>query len=215
MSSADRYIPALSFRRLLPFYDPLLKWGMHEELFKRRLIEQAQIQPGMRVLDLGCGTGTLTILIKQLHPEADVVGVDGDKQILDVAREKAQQVGVQITWDYSLAYNLQYVTSSWDRVLSSLVIHHLTTSNKRRAFQEFHRVLRPAGEFHIVDFGEPRTIPMRLVAGVMCHLERTKDNFDGKLPVMLEAAGFTQVNEPTKIGTIFGPLSFIRAIKRS
>jgi ubiquinone/menaquinone biosynthesis C-methylase UbiE len=215
MSSADRYIPALSFRRLLPLYDPLLKWGMNEELFKRNLIEQAQIQPGMRVLDLGCGTGTLTILIKQLHPEADVVGVDGDKQILDIAREKARQAGVQITWDYSLAYDLQYVAASWDRVLSSLVVHHLSADNKRRAFQEVLRVLRPGGEFHIVDFGKPHTIPMHLVAGVMRHLEQTKDNFDGKLPIMLEAAGFTQVNEATQIGTIFGPLSFIRAIKRS
>jgi len=215
MSNAGRYIPALSFRRLLPLYDPLLKWGMHEELFKRRLIEQAHIQPGMRVLDLGCGTGTLTILIKQLQPHADVVGVDGDKQILDAAREKAQQAGVQITWDHSLANDLPYNAQAWDRVLSSLVIHHLTTENKRRAFHEVLRVLRPGGVYHIVDFGKPRSIPMRLVSGIMRHLEQTQDNFDGKLPVMLEAAGFTQITESAQIGTIFGPLSFIRAIKRS
>ena len=117
MSSADRYIPALSFRRLLPLYDPLLKWGIREEIFKRHLIEQAHIQPGMRVLDLGCGTGTLTILIKQLHPDVEVVGVDGDQQILAAARQKAQQAGVQITWDHGLAYDLPYVDAAWDRFL--------------------------------------------------------------------------------------------------
>ena len=99
--------------------------------------------------------------------------------------------------------------------MSSLVIHHLITDNKRRAFQVVLRILRPGGEFHIVDFGKPRTIPMRLVSGIMRHLEQTKDNFDGKLPVMLEAAGFTQITELTQISTIFGSLSFIRAIKRS
>jgi ubiquinone/menaquinone biosynthesis C-methylase UbiE len=213
MDNADRYIPALSFRWLLPLYDPLLKWGMHEEHFKRRLIERAQIQPGMRVLDLGCGTGTLTILIKQFHPEADVVGVDGDEQILDAAREKAQGVGVQITWDYGLAFDLPYHANTYDRILSSLVIHHLATNNKSRAFKEVLRVLRPDGEFHIVDFGKPHTIPMRMVSRIMRHLEQSKDNFDGKLTTMLAAAGFSQITEPSQIGTIFGPLSFIRAIK--
>jgi ubiquinone/menaquinone biosynthesis C-methylase UbiE len=215
MSEPERYIPALSFRWLLPLYDPLLKWGMREEFFKRHLIEQAHIQPGMSVLDLGCGTGTLTILIKQLHPQADVVGVDGDKQILDAAREKTQQAGVQIAWDYSLANDLLYVAAAWDRVLSSLVIHHLTTENKHRAFQEVLRILRPGGEFHIVDFGKPRSIPMCMISGITRHLEHVQDNFDGKLPVMLEAAGFTQITESAQIGTIFGPLSFIRAVKRS
>lgn len=72
-----RYIPALSFRWLTPLYDPLLKWGMREETFKRRLIERMGLQPNQRALDLGCGTGTLTIMLKQYAPEAQIVGMDG------------------------------------------------------------------------------------------------------------------------------------------
>jgi hypothetical protein len=62
MSNSDKYIQALSFKWLTPLYDPILKWGMREDVFKRRLIQQARIKPGMLVLDLGCGTGMLTIL---------------------------------------------------------------------------------------------------------------------------------------------------------
>ena len=83
----SRYIPALSFKWLTPLYDPLLKWVMREESFKRRLIQQANIHPKMKVLDLGCGTGTLTLMLKRAHPEAEVTGLDGDPQVLDIARD--------------------------------------------------------------------------------------------------------------------------------
>lgn len=63
------YVPALGFRRFTRFYDLLLRAFFNEEQFKRRLIGQAQIQPGYRVLDLGCGTATLTIMLKRACPE--------------------------------------------------------------------------------------------------------------------------------------------------
>ncbi len=71
MEKGDKYIPALGLDRLTPLYDPWLRWIMREETFKRRLIDQAQIRAGHRVLDLGCGTATLTILIKHIHPQVE------------------------------------------------------------------------------------------------------------------------------------------------
>ena len=73
MNKNNDYIPALGHNWLTPLYDPLLRWGMREEQFKGYLIARAQIGPGQRVLDLGCGTATLTILVKQTHPESVVV----------------------------------------------------------------------------------------------------------------------------------------------
>src|SRR6185503_8685551 len=140
-----KYIPALSFRVLTPFYDTFFKWTMQEELFKRSLIEQAQIRSAQRVLDLGCGTGTLTIMVKKAHPDSEVIGLDGDPQVLELARYKAKQAGSRITFEEGMAYQLPYPDASFDRVLSSLVFHHLTTQDKERALAEIYRVLNPAG----------------------------------------------------------------------
>jgi ubiquinone/menaquinone biosynthesis C-methylase UbiE len=65
MANDQQYIPALGVDSLTPLYDPLLLWVIREEQFKRHLIRQARIAPGYRVLDLGCGTATLTIMLNR------------------------------------------------------------------------------------------------------------------------------------------------------
>ena len=107
-----RYIPALSFNWLTPLYDPLLRWVMREETFKRKLVQRANIQPQMKVLDLGCGTGTLTLMLKRAHPEAQITGLDGDSEVLDIARNKSR--GADIQWDEGLASSLPYPDSAFD-----------------------------------------------------------------------------------------------------
>ena len=207
----DRYIPALSFRRLTPLYDPLLKWAMRENTFKRYLVAQADIQPGMNVLDLGCGTGTLTILLKQACPQAEVTGLDGDPQVLAIARAKAEKACVSIVWEQGLAHELIYPPATFDRVVTSLVLHHLTRDNKRKAFVQIYRVLKPGGGFHILDFGPPHSVGMRVIASFMRRLEETADNFDGLIPALLHEAGFSGLTEPRQFSTIFGPVSYLSA----
>jgi ubiquinone/menaquinone biosynthesis C-methylase UbiE len=208
-----RYIPALSFHWLTPLYDPVLRWVMREETFKRSLVQQAGLQPGMGVLDLGCGTGTLTILVKQSAPGVEMTGLDGDPLVLEIARTKAEKAAMQIAWDVGLAFDLPYPAGNFDRVLASLVFHHLTRPDKQRAFNEAYRVLRPWGELHMVDFGLARTPFMRLAAVGMSRLEEAEDNFKGLLPEMMTRAGFTQVDEIAQYATLFGPLSLYSAVK--
>ena len=93
----DEYIPALIYGWLTALYDPLLYWMLRESTFKRCLVEQSGIERGHRVLDLGCGTGTLTLLTKQIHPEAGVVGLDGDPKVLATARAYVTKSGLDIT----------------------------------------------------------------------------------------------------------------------
>jgi len=202
---SSRYIPALSFKWLTPLYDPLLKWIMREETFKHQLIQQAGIQPNMKVLDLGCGTGTLTLMLKRAHPTAEVTGMDGDPQVLDIAREKSGNTNIQ--WDEGLASSLPYPDSVFDRVVTSLVIHHLVTDDKRRAFKEIYRVLKPLGELHVLDFGAPHSFLTRFMITYMHRLEEAADNFDGLIPRFITEAGFGEVKEAQNFVTLFGPLS--------
>jgi ubiquinone/menaquinone biosynthesis C-methylase UbiE len=206
-----RFVPALRFRWLTPLYDPVLRRVMREEAFKRRLIAQANLGGRNRVLDLGCGTGTLTILAKQAHPDADIVGIDPDREVLERAASKAAEAGVDITWDRGFATRLPYPDRSFDRVLSSLMTHHLVRTDRQAAFREVLRVLRPGGEFHLVDFGPPRTFLMRAVAALLRPLEEASDHFDGLLPGQIEEAGFESVAETDRFDTALGPLVMVRA----
>lgn len=211
MDRTERYLPALNQRWLTPLYDPLLKWGMREKNFKRYLVEHTHLEADQKVLDLGCGTGTLTIQMKLYHPQIKLVGLDGDPAILGIARHKAESAGVDITWDEGLAYDLPYPTASFDRVISCLMIHHLTALNKLKAFQEVFRILKPDGEFHILDFGKPSSRVMHLISIPIAHMEEAGDNIRGMLPDMLIQAGFKEIIEGRHFKIIFGELIHIQS----
>ena len=123
------------------------------------------------MLDLGCGTGTFTLLAKKSQPSAEVTGIDIDPHILSIAREKATQANAKIKFDLGTAFNLPYPDNNFDRVISSLVFHHLTRENKLRALEEVLRVLKKNGELYIADMGKPQNLLMRLPSVVMGRLE--------------------------------------------
>jgi ubiquinone/menaquinone biosynthesis C-methylase UbiE len=204
-----RYIPALRFHRLTSLYDPLFKAVMREHTLKTALIQQARIEAGMRVLDLGCGTGTLTIMTQRAHPDAAVTGLDGDPHVLSTAANKAP--GLEITWALGLASNLPFPDAHFDRVLTSLVIHHLDRTGKQHAFQEARRVLTGNGQLVVLDFTAPWSRITGLQAAVMRHVERAEDNFAGRLPGFMARAGFDQVDEVGRYSTVFGPVAIWRA----
>lgn len=213
---SEPYIPALSFDWLTPLYDSLIRLTMPESAFKRRLVEQSRIRSGHHVLDLGCGTATLTLLIKSIHPEAKVWGLDGDPKILKIARKKAEKAGTEVTLDEGMSYRLPYPDASFDRVLSSLFFHHLTSEDKERTLQEVRRTLRSGGELHIADFGKPQNALMRIAAlpwQAFDGRRTTTDNVKGRLPDMFRGAGFGEVCETARYMTLFGTLSLYSARK--
>jgi ubiquinone/menaquinone biosynthesis C-methylase UbiE len=185
---------------------------MREQAFKERLIERARIQAGQHVLDLGCGTGTLTLMIKQAVPMAHVTGLDGDADVLSIAQAKSVRAGLSIRWDRGLAYDLPYADHSFDTVVSSLVMHHLIRQDKLRTFREVLRVLKPGGTFRLLDFGRPFSLLTRMQAGIMCNLEQAADNIRGQLPALLREAAFPLVVEAEAMTTIFGPIWFYDAV---
>lgn len=213
---SEHYVPALGFERLTRFYDPLIRATLREATFKTALIQQSDIQPGSQVLDLGCGTGTLTLMIKKSQPKANVCGLDGDTKVIAIAQEKANMAGVEVRWDQAMSYSLPYPDQSFDRVLSSLMFHHLTYDQKIRTFQEILRVLKPGGELHVADWGKAKNLAMRtafLVVQFFDGFETTEDNVRGKLPSLLEKGGFKDVRVTHTFSTVLGSLSLYKCVK--
>jgi ubiquinone/menaquinone biosynthesis C-methylase UbiE len=209
------YIPALGFHWLTRFYDPVIRFTLREEYFKQRLIAQARVRPGDAVLDLGCGTGTLTTMIKRACPDANVVGLDVDPEILAIARRKAAAAGVDIELRQGLAYAPPFAAGSFDRVLTSLVLHHLSTADKIRTLAAVKALLRSGGELHIADWGKPHNLLMAVAAYGIRMLDgaaTTQANLDGLIPAMMREAGFERVAEMDRMMTMFGTLSLYRGV---
>jgi ubiquinone/menaquinone biosynthesis C-methylase UbiE len=210
------YVPALSFDWLTPFYDPLVALTLREAKLKGRLIDQASIAAGHDVLDVGCGTGTLAILVKTRVPGARVVGLDGDPKVLAIARDKIARAGVEIEVRAGLANEAPtFAPASFDRILTSLVLHHLTTEQRRSALAAMHRWLRPGGELHVLDFGPQASWLFQLLARGVTWLDgemRVRDNLVGRLPERMREAGFARADELGRAFTPFGSVSFYKAV---
>jgi len=214
--SNERYVHALRFAWLTRFYDPLLTLTTRERIFKRRLIGLAGVEDGQDVLDVGCGTGTLAILLKRARPDARVAGLDGDPEVLARTRRKAEAAGADIRLDRGMSYELPYPDMSFDRVVASLFFHHLDRNGKQRTLREIHRVLKPGGELHIADWGRPSDVLMRglfYFIQMLDGFETTRDNVEGHLPGYISKAGFTAVRQQGSLNTIFDTLGFYCAFR--
>jgi ubiquinone/menaquinone biosynthesis C-methylase UbiE len=210
------YIPALRFRWLTRFYDPVVRASMRENEFKTALLRQAALEPGQNVLDFGCGTLTLSLLAKQLQPQLHIRGVDVDMEIVEMARQKSARQGADVPVDGYDGSVLPYEDHTFDRVISSLVFHHLRSPQKRQALVEIYRVLKPGGQLHIADFGKPQNyytwLAFNLVRG-LDGWENTQANGEGLLPVIIRRNGFSNVSETEYFNTVFGTVRLIKAIK--
>jgi ubiquinone/menaquinone biosynthesis C-methylase UbiE len=190
------YLPAAGKDWLLPLYDPFTKL-LGVEAFHRRLINQATISPGDRVLEIGCGTGNLAILIKRLNPAAQVVGLDPDPKALARARWKAQRRGSEIQFDQGFSEELPYPDASFDRVFSAFMLHHVKPDAKPVSLREAFRVLKPEGSLHLADFDEGE----RLSGGLHGFLASIFHSHHGSSPhysvlALMQHAGFV---DPKKV----------------
>lgn len=190
-----KYIPALSSKWLTPFYDAIVEGPMSMARIRKDLLLHMGDLGGERILDVGCGTGTMSMLIKQAYPGADMVGLDGDPQILEIARSKAREQGLQIQFDHGMAFELPYPEASFDVGITSMMLHHLSKNDKRQTAKEMYRVLRPGGMLYGADFAEPRGPIGRGFRPIVRQFERVADNLDGFLPVMFRQAGFKDYAE--------------------
>ena len=187
-NSERTFLPAAGRDFFLPLYDPLSKLlGLDHA--RRALVEQAELRAFQHVLDVGCGTGTLAVLIKQEHPSVDVIGLDPDPRAIERAERKAFRAGAPVRFDQGFADALMYRDASFDRVFSSLMFHHLEPANQEPVLREIRRVLKPGGRLEFVDF------------------------VGSRLPIaeLLQRAGFANVSRTAETRWLFGRLGFYQA----
>lgn len=214
---SDRYVPAAGRRRLIGLYDPFLALAMRGRTFRRRLILQTLAAPAAGdVLDVGCGTGTLTLALAAGAPGARVVGLDGDPNALARARAKAAGASGHVRWIRGLADALPFDAESFDRVVCSLVLHHLSPGVRRAALAEIRRVLRPGGRLHVAEWGRPRdplTAAAFLAVRLLDGLENTREPAAGALPGLIAKSGLAQVAVRDRLRTAGGSLELISAVR--
>src|SRR6266508_2853016 len=206
--------PAQTEGRLIrwaPYYDLAVNLTTlgHARLLRKLTVDNALIKPSDSVLDVGCGTGEVTLLAKTRAKNGKVYGIDPAPEMITVARKKAARKGLDIDFRVGVIEALPFPDGSIEVVTSSLMMHHLPEDLKVRGIAEIYRVLKPGGRLLIADFMRPTGsllnhlfIAFRMHQGLKSAIE--------DLQKLLKAAGFGQIIQLDGNVLIIG---FVRAVK--
>lgn len=199
----------LHWPNLYDWFTGLLFFGK-EDAIREMTVKLANVKLGDRILDAGCGTGSLAIRLKQrFGPDIEVIGLDASPEMIGMAEFKAEEADLAIPFRVGLMEDLPFPDCYFDRVIASLVLHHLPKNIKQQAFTEIARVLKAGGTFLAVDFEPPENrVLNRLwirIGGAEVMLPPIRE-----LGGMLEHAGFVDVaaerTEFRRISYIMGTL---------
>ena len=206
------YLPAAGRDAFLPFYDLLTRLLGMPRVYDT-LIDQAAVADGMSVLEIGCGTGNLTTRVHRAHPGASVLGVDPDPRALARAERKASG-GNGIRFMRGYVQELPFEDDAFDRVLSSMMWHHLDGETKAAAASEILRVLRPGGSLHLVDIGGDMTEADGFFARRLMRSDHAGGNLGDAIPSLFCSAGFECTQVATHRQRVVGRLTYYRATRR-
>lgn len=206
-TQAETYLPAAGHDWALPLYDPIVRL-LGADRARQLLLTQAELRSGHRVLDIGCGTGTLATTIKRFYPEVEVTALDPDPKALLRAQWKAERSAVTVRFDQASSDRLPYPESSFDRVFSSYMFHHLQTDQRENTLREVRRVLVPGGRLHLLDFDRPEEARPGGLMRLLHSDGHLKDNSERRILALMRQAGF-ETAERVQGGTmLLGLLRF-------
>jgi ubiquinone/menaquinone biosynthesis C-methylase UbiE len=202
-TTARAYLPAAGRDVFLPFYD-LVTGLLGADCARAVLLEYAPLHDGDTVLDVGCGTGTLAVLIKQRHPGVEVTGLDPDPKALGRAQRKAERARVRVRFEQGFADGLKHSATSFDLVVSSFMFHHLEPDQKAGTLREIRRVLKPGGRLLLVDFDVTEAGAHHGFQRMFHSHARLSDNSEDRILELMKAAGFQEAARVGARSLIFG-----------
>jgi ubiquinone/menaquinone biosynthesis C-methylase UbiE len=192
--SHRKYLPAAGRDVFLPFYDLIAKL-LGADQARQTLLDQAPIQPGDHALDIGCGTGTFAVALKQRYPSVEMVGIDPDERALARAKRKAERAGMEIRFQRGFSDCLEYPAATFDVVFSSFMFHHLEGNNREKTLREVCRVLKPRGAFYLLDFEVSHPESHHGLFSLFHSSERLRDNSERQILTLMSRAGFSEVKK--------------------
>lgn len=216
--SAQSFTPAAGDPKYTKYYDTVIALLTREDRWRSAVIARLELTPDDVVVDVGCGTASLAIRIKQQQPGARVIGVDPDPQVLAIARAKVRRAGVQVEFVEGMGDRAVELLGPGlaTKVVSSLVLHQCPVPMKKAMIANMFTLLRPGGELVIADYGLQRDALMRLGFRIVQFVDGKRDtqpNADGILPGLIEQVGFADVAEVSVIRTGTGSISLYRATR--
>jgi ubiquinone/menaquinone biosynthesis C-methylase UbiE len=197
-------------------YDPLiekLSFG-RERRFREKTLQCMDFLPTDRILDVGCGTGSLTLLVaERLEAPGEIIGIDAAPRMIDIARRKARNRNLPISFRQGYSESLEFPDSYFDIVINSMFTHHIDSELKKLSFNEMGRVLKPGKCLVTADIDRPST-PLSAIIGwtsrYLLMQKELEDNLKGLLPLYMKEAGFVDVK---KLDHIYGLVSFFKCRK--
>lgn len=213
----NAFTPALGHAALTPLYDLAIAALTREGRWRGALLKQLSPLADDVIVDVGCGTGSLLLLIARAAPQATLIGLDPDLGVLRRASAKLERARVRAAFEQGFARDgARFEALRPTKIVSSLVFHQIPLAEKEAGLAAMRRALAPGGELHIADYGLQRTPLMRRLFRQVQQLdgfENTTPNAEGVLPSLISRAGFAAVEERAVIPTPTGSISLYFARK--
>ena len=209
------FTPAAGHSALTPVYDLAIRLLTRERRWREALIEQIAPRDGQSILDVGCGTGTLAIMLKRCSPGARIVGLDPDPEVLARAAAKARRAGVEVEWHQGLAPDATGL-GRFDYVVSTLVFHQVSLDGKVAGLHAMFEAARPGGTVHLADYCRQPDWLMRQLFRIIQAVDgktNTQANADGAVEEILASLARTAVAPRSVVGTPTGAISLFRLPK--